>query len=148
MTKVVRLQHRFETSVPHELDPGVLYISLEYTSMIHLCACGCGREVVTPLSPMDWKMSFDGEAVSVSPSIGSWSLPCRSHYFIDRGAIRWANDWTDEEIQKGRELDLKQKRGSGAVQIASKSESQVKLVKGSRIPEIWRKTLRGLRLIP
>ena len=37
------------------------------------CCCGCGEEVVTPFSPAQWQMSFDGEAVSLHPSIGNWN---------------------------------------------------------------------------
>jgi hypothetical protein len=76
--------------MPERLDDGVLYVSLEHATMVHSCACGCGSEVVLTLSPTDWRLTYDGEAVSVWPSVGSWSLPCRSHYFIERGLVRWA----------------------------------------------------------
>ncbi|WP_363317716.1 DUF6527 family protein [Chelatococcus sp.] len=71
---------------------------------------GAGRRVVTPLSPNDWKFICNGRNVSVSPSIGSWSLPCRSHYVIEHGRIRWADDWTDEQVERGRNADLHRKR--------------------------------------
>ena len=105
MTGVQKLDHRFVEAVPSELVSGILYVSLEYATMMHLCCCGCGNEVVTPLSPNDWKMTYDGQTVSVHPSVGSWSLPCRSHYVIRRGRVNWAGDWTDEQIVKGRERD-------------------------------------------
>ena len=79
---ITQLQHRFVDGFPDRLQPGVLYISIEFASMSHLCCCGCGREVITPLSPKDWKFTYDGASVSVHPSIGNWSLPCRSHYII------------------------------------------------------------------
>jgi hypothetical protein len=60
---------------------------------------------VTPLSPTDWKLTFDGVSVSLHPSIGNWSLPCRSHYWIDRGKVKWAAQWSDEQIQAGRAND-------------------------------------------
>jgi hypothetical protein len=50
-------------------------------------------------------MIYDGETVSLDPSVGNWSLPCRSHYWIRRGAVRWAPAWTDEEIEENREGD-------------------------------------------
>jgi hypothetical protein len=49
------------------------------------CCCGCGHEVVTPFSPTDWKLTFDCVSVSLYPSIGNWSPPCRAHYFIECG---------------------------------------------------------------
>lgn len=110
--KANRLEHRFVTSVPEQIDPGFLYISLDFATMMHLCACGCGREVVTPLSPKDWRMTYDGQSVSVHPSVGSWSLPCRSHYVIKRGQIRWAGDLSYEQVEMGRRADLLRKRGN------------------------------------
>lgn len=110
---ITTLQHRFIDGFPDRLQPGFLYISIEFASMSHLCCCGCGREVVTPVSPKDWKFTYDGASVSVHPSIGNWSLPCRSHYIIQSGRVRWAGDWSDEQISAGRQRDLIAKRGAG-----------------------------------
>lgn len=123
MTAVARYEHQFVTSAPRELSPGVLYVSLEYCTMLHLCACGCGRKVVTPLSPNDWNMTFNGKTVTVRPSIGSWSLPCQSHYVIKHGKVVWAGQWSDEQIKIGRQADLLRKRG-GTVDYADKIEEQ------------------------
>lgn len=98
-------KHRFVEFIPEVLDEGVLYVSVTYTTAIHKCACGCGREVVTPLSPTFWRMTFDGETISLSPSIGNWSYRCRSHYWIERSRVRWAPAWTDIEIEEARRED-------------------------------------------
>jgi len=50
-------------------------------------------------------MTFDGEAVSLKPSIGSWNLECRSHYVVDRGRVIAAGTWTDGEIVAERRRD-------------------------------------------
>lgn len=39
------------------------------------------------------------------PSIGNSSFPCRSHYFIIDGGVRWAGTYTDEMIALARERD-------------------------------------------
>ncbi|MGY2733604.1 DUF6527 family protein [Sphingomonas sp. UYP23] len=109
MSAALRLRHDFVDTVPEQLDEGVLYVSLGHATMLHLCACGCGSEVVLPLAPTDWKLTFDGVAISVWPSVGSWSLACRSHYVVDRGRVRWAGDWTDEEVAEGRRRDRRRK---------------------------------------
>jgi hypothetical protein len=106
---VDRLGPAFVEEVPERLDPGVLYVSVEHGSMIHLCACGCGAEMVLPLTPLDWRFTYDGENVSVSPSVGSWSLACRSHYVIDRGRVRWAGDWSKEEVAANRARDRRRR---------------------------------------
>ncbi|MFZ4616660.1 MAG: DUF6527 family protein [Rectinemataceae bacterium] len=90
------------TLMPSYLEPGILYVSLEYGVAAHLCACGCGTKVVTPLSPTDWRFSESRRGPSLWPSIGNWQLPCRSHYVIRNGKVVWAGDWTEEEIQLGR----------------------------------------------
>ncbi len=83
----------FVRNVPEKLADGVLYVSVEFATAVHLCACGCRNEVVTPLSRRNgWKLLFDGETVSLTPSIGNWSFPCRSHYFITENNVVWARD--------------------------------------------------------
>ena len=100
---------QFVESIPETLDSGMLYVSMTLASAIHLCACGCGQEVITPLSPTDWKVCFDGENVTLDPSIGNWSFPCRSHYWIRGGKVRWSGSWSTEEIADGRAHDRERK---------------------------------------
>jgi hypothetical protein len=103
------MQHEFVDCIPDQLREGVLYISLSYATAVHKCACGCGQEVVTPFSPTDWSMVFNGEAVSLAPSIGNWSFPCRSHYWIERGRVVWAPAWSSRQIAEGRFNDARRK---------------------------------------
>lgn len=136
MNAIASYSHQFVTSAPRDLSPGVLYVSLEYCTMLHLCACGCGRKVVTPLSPNDWSMTFNGKTVTVHPSIGSWSLPCRSHYVIKRGKVRWAGQWSDEQIKKGRETDLVRKRGQTKI-IAEMPEVREVVPEHTNVRSPW-----------
>jgi hypothetical protein len=50
-------------------------------------------------------MTFDGDLVSLSPSIGNWQFPCRSHYWIRENAIVWAGSMTEAEIAAVRRRD-------------------------------------------
>jgi hypothetical protein len=100
-----RLDPRFVEDIPEQLDSGVIYVSMRCATAVHLCCCGCAREVVTPLAPAQWKLTFDGENISLHPSIGSWNLPCRSHYFIRGGAIVEAPSWSDEDAARGQAHD-------------------------------------------
>jgi Family of unknown function (DUF6527) len=99
------LQHVFVKSVPRDLEDGILYVSIDFATVMHKCACGCGNQVVTPLSPADWTLSFDGQSISLHPSIGNWSFACRSHYWIRKGRIVWAEQWSDAEIAANRRHD-------------------------------------------
>lgn len=89
------LTHRFVEYIPDEIEEGILYISIPFCTAIHKCVCGCGNEVVTPISRKGWKLIFDGETVSLTPSIGSWNLACKSHYFITNNFIKFARSWDD-----------------------------------------------------
>mgnify|MGYP001806924582 CR=1 FL=1 len=91
--------------MPTTLEPGILYVSRKYEVAVHLCACGCGSKIVTPLGPTDWKFKDSRRGPSLWPSIGNWQLPCRSHYIIRNGDTIWAGDWTDEEIMQGRSIE-------------------------------------------
>jgi hypothetical protein len=99
------LRHEFVEHVPDQLVDGIIYVSISFATVVHRCCCGCGREIVTPLSPTDWQLIFDGAAISLTPSIGNWSLPCRSHYWIVRNRVRWALPWSQREIDTGRAAD-------------------------------------------
>ncbi len=105
MLKHRRLDHQFGRHTPDQLSPGILYISMEYATASHLCCCGCGEEVVTPLAPAQWQMTFDGDAVSLRPSVGNWLQKCRSHYVVTNGRVHEAAPWSDMQIAAGIEKD-------------------------------------------
>jgi hypothetical protein len=90
MSRLDRIEHRFVNYIPESLEPGVVYISLEYGAVLHSCCCGCGETVSIPLSPVQWKLTYDGETISLAPSVGSGVLPCNSHYWIRENTVRWA----------------------------------------------------------
>lgn len=104
------LLHKFVEFIPKKIDTGVLYISIEYCTAIHKCICGCGNEVVTPISPTDWKLTFDGISVTLYPSIGNWNFDCQSHYWIRNNNVEYAGQWTEKEIRSGRENDQERKK--------------------------------------
>lgn len=98
------LTPQFVKFIPDRLEPGILYISLDFATASHKCACGCGAEAVTPLASTGWKLIFDG-TVSLDPSIGMWSFPCHSHYWIEQNTIVWAPSWSKDRIKAGRDHD-------------------------------------------
>jgi Family of unknown function (DUF6527) len=111
MKPEIVLAFEFVEYIPEQLKERTLYISRTYATAMHKCCCGCGREVVTPLSPTGWQLTFDGKSVSLHPSIGSWSLPCQSHYFIKKSRVVWAPQWTPEQIARGRAREGRVREG-------------------------------------
>lgn len=102
MSRISSIDHQFVEYLPEQILDGVLYVSTRFTMAAHRCCCGCGTEVVTPLDPSDWRLTFDGKTVSLHPSIGNWSLDCQSHYWIREGQVIWARQWSRREIEEGR----------------------------------------------
>lgn len=98
MTKRSSLRTEFVEYIPEVLNEGVLYVSRPYGTASHLCCCGCGLEVVTPLNPAKWRLTERNGSVSLFPSIGNWSFPCRSHYWIEDGRVRWAGAMSEAQI--------------------------------------------------
>jgi hypothetical protein len=109
MIRHQHLEHRFVRNVPRELEPGVLYISMDYATAVHSCCCGCGERVVTPFTPTDWRMTFDGESISLHPSVGNWSQKCRSHYVIQRNRVLEAGPWSTAQVEAERRRDKRVK---------------------------------------
>ena len=98
----ITLKHEFVEYIPDKLKDGTVYVSLAFSTVAHKCCCGCGNEVITPLSPTDWKLIFDGESISLYPSIGNWNFTCRSHYWIECNTVKWAPQWSQGRINVGR----------------------------------------------
>ena len=93
------------------LEHGKLYISCRYRAVHHLCACGCGARIHTPLHPTGWRLLYDGRAVSLIPSVGNWSEKCQSHYVIRDNKVLWGGRLprrTIEQIRTRRHLELEE----------------------------------------
>lgn len=98
--RIDKLRPVFVEQIPDLLDPGLLYVSMKYAICAHSCACGCGKKVFTPLGLKDWQLYYDGVTITLTPSIGNYSSPCHSHYFIRNNRIVWVNDAYDNQAYK------------------------------------------------
>ena len=103
-SRVSELRPLFVEYFPDEFESGILYVSMQYAICGHLCACGCGEKVITPLSPKQWKLAYNGEEVTLYPSIGNYAFACQSHYFLTNGNIIWV---AERDAEKGK----RKKRG-------------------------------------
>lgn len=98
----LRYKHEFVDVVPDEIEEGVLYVSVKYKSVSHLCMCGCGEKVAFRLAPERFGIKFDGKAVSLSPSVGNSNFACRSHYWLEHGEVVWLPPLNDRQIERAR----------------------------------------------
>ena len=104
----MKTEHFAQQSVnymPKLLEAGILYVSEEFHTSAHLCACGCGQKVRTPLGPTEWTIRTDSRGPTLRPSVGNWQLPCKSHYLISNGSVQWSNQWTEKQIHAGRQKE-------------------------------------------
>lgn len=137
-------QVEFVESVPDQLKEGTVYVSMRLATVIHLCACGCGTEMVPPLDPTDHKLIYDGDTISLCPSIGNWQYPCRSHYFIRRNLVVWADDMIDEEIAAGRQRSRRAKelaasRTAGVDAKPTDGSARPMTQRPGRLASVWSK---------
>lgn len=98
MKRQEQIKAEFVEFIPQHLEPGVIYISRRFSTASHLCCCGCGLRVVTPLNPAKWRLTEADGKVSLYPSIGNLSFPCKSHYWISEGQIEWAGQILPEKV--------------------------------------------------
>ncbi|WP_024445134.1 DUF6527 family protein [Mycolicibacterium iranicum] len=136
--------HRFVSEVPpyRHLEPSTLYVCIEYATTVHLCACGCGHEVVNALSPTDWRITFDGETVSLSPSANNSSLACASHYWIKQGQVLWCETVPTARVEALRAADRRAKQryyedAGDHYPEAKRASRQDK--RANRLSRIWRR---------
>lgn len=115
------LRPEFVEFIPQVLEPGVLYVSERYHTASHLCACGCGEKVVTPLTPAGWTLTCEDGRVSLDPSIGNWNYACRSHYWIRRNAIVWSDRMSRRRIARVQKRD----RQDTARWVAQRNEAKL-----------------------
>ena len=105
MNRRTQIQHRYVEFIPKDLDEGILYISTRFRTASHLCCCGCRNKVVTPLNPAKWRLVEHKATVSLSPSIGLGTLPCRSHYWIKNSRIDWCPRMTEAQTRRAQRAD-------------------------------------------
>ena len=97
----MKINHEFVEFVPvkNDMKYKTVYISIKYKTASHLCMCGCGEVVVTPIKPNRWKIIFDGETISLSPSIGNCNLKCHSHYWVDKSEVEFLKVFSNQECE-------------------------------------------------
>ena len=106
--------------MPKVLAPGVLYVSKEFSTAAHLCACGCGSKIRTPLGPTEWSVQESVRGPSLWPSVGNWQQACQSHYVISHGEVKWAGKWSASQIKAGRLSEDQRRRAYYKTSIPKK----------------------------
>ncbi|MBB4263757.1 DUF6527 family protein [Bradyrhizobium sp. CIR3A] len=110
--------------MPKQLESGILYVSEKFSAAAHLCACGCGEKIRTPLGPTEWSVKETTGGPSVWPSVGNWQKACQSHYVIQNGKIIWHDQWSAAQIAAGSRSEQERRKAHYDAMYAQKSLSQ------------------------
>jgi hypothetical protein len=127
--------------IPEQLQDGHLYICEKYKTIAHKCCCGCGEEVITPLSPAEWSIRQEGNTVTLHPSIGNWSFKCQSHYWIRKNQVIWAKAMTKQEIKRVRARDAADK----ASYIAQVNQQKAKTGSATYWTQLWARFIEWIK---
>ena len=92
--KTNKFRIQFVDKIPSNLKDGILYVCISCNVIVHKCACGCGEKTVTPIDKKyGWKMTYDGQAITLRPSIGNFNIRCQSHYYITENRVEWLENY-------------------------------------------------------
>lgn len=91
-----KIQHVSDIRYPDDppMEHGVMYIVDDSPYVQFACPCGCGNDVMLPTNKHQagyhgWAFAENDGKVTLSPSVFSTGLPCKSHYFIRKNQIDW-----------------------------------------------------------
>ena len=107
--KLNKVKVEFVDKIPSKLAFGILYVCINCNVIVHKCACGCGEKTVTPIDKKyGWIMKYDGQTITLRPSIGNFNMRCKSHYYITDNRIEWLEEYKLEESKKSWIKQIKQ----------------------------------------
>ena len=100
--KTNKFKVEFVDKIPSNLKDGILYVCISCNVIVHRCACGCGERTVTPIDKKyGWKMIYDRQSITLRPSIGNFSIPCQSHYYITENKVEWLESYLQNNTKNG-----------------------------------------------
>jgi hypothetical protein len=91
------------------------YYSQRFEMAAMACACGCGHRVMLNLLDQHQLQVEDG-LPTITPSILVSDAPCLSHFFVQRGEVIWAQQWSKKTVdnvmqsQVRRHVEMDRKR--------------------------------------
>ena len=85
--------------LPPQVGPFEFHYSRRFEMAALACACGCGHRVMLNLLDQHQLVIADG-LPTVTPSILVSDAPCLSHFFIRRGQVEWAQQWSKETVHR------------------------------------------------
>lgn len=85
--------------LPPQVGPFEFHYSRRFEMAALACACGCGHRVMLNLLDQH-QLVIEGGFPTVTPSILVSDAPCLSHFFIRRGQVEWAQQWSKKTVDR------------------------------------------------
>jgi len=83
------------------LSPRVGPFEFHYSQRFEMaalsCPCGCGHRVMLNLLDQH-RLVIEGGLPTVTPSILVSDAPCLSHFYVSRGRVQWAQQWSKQTV--------------------------------------------------
>lgn len=95
----MRYRYQLVDRIPRQIDEGIVYHTEEFELAGLLCACGCGHRI-TLLVPDSHKVLDDDGYATIHPSVGVLDAPCKSHFIVHRGNVRWFPPFGDADAAR------------------------------------------------
>lgn len=85
------------------LSPRVGPFEFHYSQRFEMaalsCPCGCGHRVLLNLLDQH-RLVIEGGLPTVTPSILVSDAPCLSHFYVSRGRVQWAQQWSKQTVDQ------------------------------------------------
>jgi hypothetical protein len=85
------------------LSPRVGPFEFHYSQRFEMaalsCPCGCGHRVMLNLLDQH-RLVIEGGLPTVTPSILVSDAPCLSHFYVSRGRVQWAQQWSKQTVDQ------------------------------------------------
>lgn len=85
--------------LPPRVGPFEFHYSRRFKMAAMACACGCGHRVMLNLLDQH-RLITDHGLPTITPSILVSDAPCLSHFFIRKGEVEWAQQWSKKTVDK------------------------------------------------
>ena len=92
--------------LPSQVGPFEFHYSRRFEMAALACACGCGHRVMLNLLDQHQLVIEEG-LPTVTPSILVSDAPCLSHFFINRGRVEWAQQWSKKTVDRVMQSQLR-----------------------------------------
>lgn len=95
----MKYRYRLVERIPAQMQEGVVYHTEEFELAGLLCACGCGHRI-TLLVPDSHQVLNVGGYATITPSVGVFDAPCKSHFIISAGDVSWLPAFTGAQAAR------------------------------------------------